>query len=119
MEDDIVYFQWNDWAQEHSNAKRFFNELLVKGSDEIDAYLKKNQICILSNCFDYDMAVNYLVTCKKQWIHENYPEIEEFASSEPKDWLYADDRKCFLPFSEENFGMKESEYKDNGFDIFD
>ena len=118
MENDIVYFQCNDWEPTPVESERFINEILenkeFKTPNEYFNKMKENRLCV--NVDAYDMSGNYWITCSKSWIHENYPELDKIVSDEPYDLIYEGDRKYFLKYIEMNFGyfmINEKDYEQN------
>lgn len=133
----VVYFQCNDWEPYPNEAERFiynylegsiyaneegFNAVNKTIDDELK-WIEANSLCI--NCDSYDQSVQYWVTTTREWLEENFPELVEYASEEPQDYMYKGDKKYFLKYIKENIGQhwatetmkshmpdKFSEYKD-------
>lgn len=115
----IVYFQCNNWEPYPEEAERFIYNYLEgsvyvhvkdeqfnvvnKTIEEELAWIKSNDLCI--NCDIYDQSVQYWVTTTKEWLEENFPELVEYASEEPQDYMYKGDKKYFLKYIEENIGQ--------------
>lgn len=109
----IVYFQCNDWNPNPDEAARFIykyilgdlydDESILKTNEDIKNWIKENDLCV--NMDIYDMSVNLWVTTTREWLEENFPELVEFASETPTDFMWEGDKKYYLKYSEENVGQ--------------
>jgi len=114
----VVYLQINNWTPPE-NQERFLS-CYLEGSltdwdveypegvvchtvDEEEQWMVDNKLCINNDV--YDMSSHYWITTTKEWIEKNFPELLCDASETGKDWLYKNDRKYFLKYMPENYGI--------------
>lgn len=108
---EICYIELNNWfaCRDYpatDNMHKAVNELFGKNK-----YCQDNKIAVVATI--YDMSHNFNITCTKDWIEKNYPELLETANK--KFWRYPengcdlpDAELCgyFLEYEEENFGVR-------------
>lgn len=79
MESKIVYLEINDWFPTESERK-LKDDLL---STNIN--LKTEEICVSWEV--WDQSVNYWITCKRDWLEKNYPELLSKAKEKEPEHL--------------------------------
>jgi len=117
----VVYIQMNNWHKRDCN-KRFFycylegalstmnginveypEGIVCKTSDEEEQWMIDNKLCINNDV--YDMSSQYWITTTKEWVERNFPELMPYVSEDPEDYMYKNDRKYFLKYTQENYGI--------------
>ena len=116
---EIVYFELNNWSCGHDypDAEPFvswmWDDLNIKFNDE--QWVKDNKLCVV---FDFvDMSCNFCITTTKEWVKENCPELltkyTNFLRFPDKYGdVYSRFGHEFLPYKEENIGIKFIENED-------
>lgn len=80
MDSEIVYLEINDWTPTRLQ-KKFIDDLLARMNPKIE------KICI--HCEVWDQSMNYWITCERDWLERNYPELlDETVEKETEhlDW---------------------------------
>ena len=113
--EEIVYFAFNDWHPTPKEADNLCyhylepfaiedtSKLVNKTSDEVDEWVLKNKMCI--NCDVIDMSISFYITAPKSVFETYFKELLPFIKTEPYDFLFKGDKKIFLEYKEENFGI--------------
>lgn len=110
---DIIYFELNNWVrgQHYPDAEPFItwmsDDLNIKFNDE--KWVKEQKLCV-TTCF-IDMSQNFCITAAKEWVEKNCPELltkyKKFIVSPEEDGnAYGRFDAYFLPYEEDNYGVK-------------
>ena len=125
MNDEIIYFELNNWTIEHGYpaCSPFIEWMLGVVSPLLNEnWCKEQKICVVVE--RVDLSLNFKVTATRKWVEENCPCLLEKKYSKFVHQLeddYDDDDKeyfeahgygegPFLKYCEENFGMKVWDY---------
>jgi len=119
--ENVVYIQINDWHAKDYNKRLLYCYLegyqtiasnvtvdypegvVCKTIDEAEQWMIDNKLCINSDC--YDMSSQMWITTTKEWVENNFSELMPYVSENPEDYMYKNDRKYFLKYIPENYGM--------------
>lgn len=110
---DIIYFELNNWfsGRDYPDDEPFIswmsNDLKIPFRSE--TWVKENKLCVVVSFID--MSQNFCITATKEWVEKNCPKLltnyTEFLRYPDEDGDV--ERKFgqwFLPYSEENIGVK-------------
>ena len=110
---DIIYFELNNWfsGRDYPDDEPFIswmsNDLRIPFRDE--TWVKENRLCVVFSFID--MSQNFCITATREWVEKNCPKLltdyKKFLRQSDED-ENAQGRfsQWFLPYSEENIGIK-------------
>lgn len=111
---EIVYFELNNWSPgyHYPDDEPFLTWI---GDDlniyfENEKWVKENKLCVVWSWVDISM--NFCITATKEWVEKKCPklltEYTQFLRLPEEDGVvYGNFGDQFLPYSEENIGIKE------------
>lgn len=112
MNDDIVYFELNDWwvYDYYPNAEPFVS-WMEEGPGTIFSnyeWVKENELCVVGEVID--MSLNFCITAKREWVNKNCPNLFEYGIflRYPNDngEVYGLFKTKFLEYNVENIGFR-------------
>ncbi len=115
MEDDVVYFELNNWfcGRDYPDAEPFMSWITdfgVKFGNE--DWVMANKLCIKE--YYIDMSRNFLITAPRQWVVDNCPNLlTDFAGflrfPDENGIVRGRHRQEFMEYCEENVGITYGE----------
>lgn len=100
MEQDIRYFECNNWNPWPSESKRLLDDYLeneFKSVQDVLDWIVSQKICIYSEF--QDQSINYWITAPLDWFTTNFPELTKYLKKDP-----GSDKK-FLDYAYYNYGL--------------
>ena len=73
MNDEIIYFELNDWFLGRDYPPIDGIEELMFGAFDNDEYCFENRLCVLRG--PYDMSLNLCVSAERSWVEQNLPQL--------------------------------------------
>lgn len=73
MENEIVYFELNNWfsGRDYPTIDGLYELMKDKFTD--NDWCKENKLCVLFG--NYDMSLNWCISATKEWVEQNLPQL--------------------------------------------